>query len=252
MSSKNIEIKNSRYKDLFPDDSSKAKAFDQIAAEYYAGNFGQMLKSDFETMLFSIYIEQCLNFEVPYDDYRLSRELGITQSRIRSLKIKKELQYPYDKFEWKEAFIQYIPKARYDSVKRLVKIHIPDVNVLVELRNCMEQNGWYDEYQLNPKLFQCRVDMFLALCEKLEYGQQQELTQDALVKLKELKKICSSEKEKSALDSILSGSLEDGIKSIAISASKELLLEVLKLIPFGGLAGKAVSALADVIRNANS
>lgn len=251
MNNENSEIKNRRYKVLFPDDSSKAKAFDKIAAEYYAGNFGRMLKSDFETMLFSIYIEQCLNFEVPYDDYLLSRELGITQSRIRSLKIKKELQYPYEKFDWEKAFIQYIPRARYDSVKRLVKIHIPDVNVLVELRNCMEQNGWYDEYQLNPKLFQCRVDIFLALCEKLGHEQQQELTQDAQLKLKELKKTCSSEKEKSALDSILSGSIEDGIKSIAISASKELLLEVLKLVPFGGLAGNAVSALADVIRKAN-
>ena len=251
MSNENLEVKNGRYKVLFPDDSSKAKAFDKIAAEYYAGNFGQMLKSDFETILFSIYIEQCLNLEVPYDDYILSRELGITQSRIRSLKIKKELQYPYEKFDWKVAFIQYIPDARYDSVKRLVKIHISDVNVLVELRNCMEQNGWYDEYQLNPKLFQCRVDIFLALCEKLEHEQQLELSPDVRSNLEKLKKSGSTEKEKSALESILTGSIEEGLKSIAISASKELLLEVLKLIPFGGLAGKAVSALADVIRMSN-
>jgi len=35
--------------------------------------------------------------------------------------------------------------------KRKVKVMIPEITVMMELRHFIEQNGWYDEYQLNPK-----------------------------------------------------------------------------------------------------
>ncbi len=42
--------KLTRYREIFPDDASKAKAFDEIALQVYAGNFGRISKSDFETL----------------------------------------------------------------------------------------------------------------------------------------------------------------------------------------------------------
>ena len=97
-----------RYNLLFSKEE-KAAAFDQIADQYYLGNFGRMSKTDFETLLFSIYIERCLEKKQPFDDYKLSRDLGITQGKVRSLKVRKELQYPYKEFDWKTAFVDAIP-----------------------------------------------------------------------------------------------------------------------------------------------
>jgi hypothetical protein len=64
---------------------------------------------------------------------------------------------------------------------------------------------------------------------------------------KSLKELAKSEKEENAIQKILSGSLEDGVKDIIISGSKELLPELLKLIPFGGVASKAIELLIKVI-----
>lgn len=70
----------------------KAAAFDKISALYFAQNFGSTSKADFETLMFSEYIEQHIKHGLPYDDYTLSKELGLTQSRIRALKERKELK----------------------------------------------------------------------------------------------------------------------------------------------------------------
>ena len=49
-----------RYNELFPNDAIKAKAFDEIAKQYYFCNFGTMQKSDSDVLLFSLYIDQIL------------------------------------------------------------------------------------------------------------------------------------------------------------------------------------------------
>ena len=67
----------------------KAEAFDQIAYEYYLGNFGTMTKTDFETLLFSLYLERILKKSESdlntYSGYTLSKQLGITQERVGTL-----------------------------------------------------------------------------------------------------------------------------------------------------------------------
>lgn len=124
-----------QYQKLFPDEASKAKAFDQIAQKYYWGNFGQLQKSDFETLLFSIYLERVLDSSekeiFSYSDYELSKYLGIPQSKVRTLKIKKELQYPRQGFDWKEAFLRISTNARYENGK--VKLNIPDPNLYIQI-----------------------------------------------------------------------------------------------------------------------
>ncbi len=225
----------------------KAVAFEEISSCYFQRNFGTMSKSDFETLMFSIYIGHCISKNLPFDDYTLSKGLGITQSRVRALKVRKELKYPEKCFEWKNNFISSISNARYDGGKRLVKLHISDVNVLIELRYFMEEHGWYNEYQLNPKIFQCRADIFIELCRALDDTGVPELPQVAVEKLKELEKQAIQGKEKSALQEIASGALEDGLKGLAISASKEILLKTLRVIPFGGLASQAIQAFISIV-----
>ncbi len=239
------------YRALFSADEEKAKAFDRIAEQFYARNFGRMTKSDFEALLFDIYLEACLQKQKRFDDYTLSRELGITQSRVRNLKVRKELLYPHEGFDWKQSFVDCIKDARFDDVKRLVKLHISDVNVLIELRNYLEEHGWYDEYQLNPKLFQCPLTVFVELCASLDTVEE-ELPQEVRAAFQSKMEELQSEAEKNALELLIKGDREEkmrGLRKLASIASNDLLAIVLENLPVGkGLAQEAGNYLADVIR----
>lgn len=81
------------YYELFPDDRTKAAAFDRLARHFYDANFGTMAKADIEVFMFSEYIERILANEDcsfrDYSDYALSKWLGIPQSPCSKLKGKK-------------------------------------------------------------------------------------------------------------------------------------------------------------------
>lgn len=162
MASQNDKL--SRFRELFPDDASKARAFEEIAAQFYAGNFGRMTKTDFETLMFHLYIEQILETDAQnfgmYSDFRLAKELGISQSKVSNLKVKKQLQYPHE-FEWRESFARVSANARYENGK--IKIQIPDINLYYEIKNAVEEAGGYIDVTLTSKLLQISPEYFLDL-----------------------------------------------------------------------------------------
>lgn len=227
----------------------KAKAFDRIAERYYKRNFSTFSKTDMDTLMFDIYIEQLLDKGMPHDDYTMSKSLGISQSRIRTLKVRKELQYPRENFNWIDAFAEDLKKASFDEESKKVKVLISDVNVLSELRYFVEKNGWYDEYQLNPRLFQCRIDFFVDLIHKLSEGETL-LDKDARRKIKQLERNLPDNKIKAAVQSILEGSVEDGAKKLLLYAGKTVGPELLGLLPVVGEPAKnIVNALIEVLSN---
>ena len=224
----------------------KAEAFDRIAAQYYNRNFGTMMKSSLDTLMFSIFLDHCKQNGEAADDYSLSKQLGIGQAKIRALKQNEALQINQSRADhWKTQFAQYAKNARYDSTKQLVKMTIPEVVVLNELRNFIVQNGLYDEYQLNPKLFQCRLDVFLILCERLA-GESVSFDDAAL---KKLQREAEKDEDQSAIELVRTGKWKEGILKISKSAAKELLPEMIKLIPFGGVAADLLKSLCDAILN---
>lgn len=161
----NYQTSREQYSHLFPTDHEKAAAFDQIAEQYYMCNFGSMSKADFDVLMFSIYLDGILDKSEAdmnsYSDYKLSKLLGITQSRISSLKVKKELKYPYAGFDWKQSFLRLSENARYENGK--IKINIPDKNLYIEIKNFIEFNGGFVETQLSPSLLQISPEYYLDL-----------------------------------------------------------------------------------------
>ena len=178
----------STYHKLF-DEKSKALAFEEIAKRYYAGNFGQMSKADFETLLFHLYIEQILKTDdqafSEYSDYRLSKQLGISQSKVSSLKIKKQLQYPHS-FSWKNSLEALSNRVNYENGK--IKIQIPDINLYLEIKNAVEEMGGYVEVSLTPKLLQLSPGYFLDLLVQTEKDEKKESLRKDLAK--ELRDCC--------------------------------------------------------------
>ena len=215
----------------------KIRIFNKIEQHYFIRNFGSMTKSDFETLLFSEYIEHRIRNNLPFDDYSLSKELGITQSRIRVLKERKELKYPYKDFTWQNAFAESVKNAKFDPNDHYVKMIIQDINVMNEIRNFIEINGWYDECSLNKKLLRIPLDCFVEIFYNSDVFDDvfSEETKKTIQKI--------SKAEDSAVQTFLKDFSKDGLKSFLMSASKEAISEVIKLLPFGGISKIAFDLL---------
>lgn len=222
--------------------TEKCAIFDKIEGLYFHQNFGSMSKADLDLLLFSEYIEHCINEGAPYDDYTLSKKLGITQSRVRSLKEKKELKFPHKGFDWKSAFADSIQYAKYDKGDHYVKVIIQDINVMNEIRHYIEQKGWYDECSLNRKLLRIPLDCFTEIC--IDDACITELfAPEVKKKVKSL-----SKSEDSSVANFIADFSKEGLKAFLMSASKEILLSVLPTLPFSGIAKVAFEFLETVIK----
>lgn len=139
----------------------KAKMFDQIADKYYNVNFGCFSKSQIDLLMFSFYIEKLIDAGRNFDDYTISKQLGVVQSTVRQLKKKKQLIYPRN-YKWYEVFLEYSKNAVFDGSGRIV-INIPDPNVYLELQHAIEDLGGYVEIQLNSKLLKIPPGYYIEL-----------------------------------------------------------------------------------------
>lgn len=181
-------IIHNAYEELFSE-KDKAAAFDLIAEKYYYSNFGSTSKADFETLLFSIFIERILDSDQDnidaYSDYTLSKQLGITQSKVSSLKVRKELQYPYEKFNWIDALKRISNRAVFENGK--IRLFIPDKNVYLEVKNVIEKNGGYVEVQRTGNLLQVRLPYYLDLLVAISTAEENEAEKDPELIRKEIK-----------------------------------------------------------------
>ena len=131
--------------DFTPDE--KITLIDEVASHFYESNFGQMSKSDIELLMFRFYIEKLIRMNQNADgtidyrkcsDYRISQELGITQQRVRNLKIKNQLKNPIE-YDWKVALAKLTNNARYDKGTGKITMNIPDPNLYLEIQNFIEE-----------------------------------------------------------------------------------------------------------------
>lgn len=175
----------------------KIKAFDEIADRFYKSNFGQASKADFELLMFSILLKKIVSDNSNRDgiidfnkcsDYQLSKILGITQQRVRNLKIKSQLVYPI-KFDWQSALASLLENARFDPATQKIMLNIPDPNLFIEVQNYIEENGAYIEVQINKKILQMRVEYFIDLVISLEEEtQRNKIVKEIKKRLKEANK----------------------------------------------------------------
>lgn len=224
-------------------EKEKISLFDKIEELYFRRNFGSVSKADFETLLFSEFIECCINHNEPFDDYSLSKALGITQTRIRSLKERKGLKYPLNEDDpnwWKKPFAEAVKNAKYDEKDHCVKFIIQDVNVMNEARHYIEESGWYDECSLNRKLLRIPLDCFTDIC--IDENEINELFSE-----KERKTINKIAQENSEITAFAEEFSKEGLKSFLMSASKKSIGLVLQSLPFGGIASIAFKSLAEII-----
>ncbi len=169
----------------------KIKYFDEIADKFYNKNFGLLSKSEFELMMFRFYLEKlifankCEDGTIDYakcSDYKISKDLGITQQRVKNLKVKNQLTNPIE-FEWEKALAKLTKNARYDQVTKRITLNIPDPNLYLEIQNFIEDNGAYIEKQLNSKVLQLRAEYYIDLIIALESEENRKAVIKSLKKL---------------------------------------------------------------------
>lgn len=221
-------------------EAEKCEVFDKIYDLYFEKNFGSTSKSDFETLLFSEYIEHCIATGEKFDDYTLSKQLGITQSRIRTLKERKELKYPYNSFNWKESFAKEIVNSKYDEKDHCIKTIIQDVNVMNELHHYIEEYGWYYECSLNKKLLKIPLNCFMDIFIK-----NSDISQ--LFSKENRRKLEKLGKEDSFISEFIKDFTKDGFKNFIMSAPKGIIPVVLNLLTVDGPVKIALSSLAKII-----
>ncbi len=143
-------------------DHNKRIAFDFLMDEYLKQGFGTMTKGDIDLLFFTA-INKYSNLK-DKSDYALSKQLKITQARIRNLKVKEGLRFsPMDAHDVEDTFIEKAHFARIEEDGKRISIPIYDPNIFIELENIIERNNGYVEAQLNPKIFTIRIDQFISL-----------------------------------------------------------------------------------------
>lgn len=130
-------------------------------------NFGTLSKSEFDLLLFHYYLLdlKTRNGDAYVSDYDIGKQLGLTIQRVRSLRERDALKSDSND-NWKEDFKDCLKYARCDEEG--VKILVPDVNVIKEVRHHLEVQHLFDEFHLNPKVLECRYDVLVAFWVSLE------------------------------------------------------------------------------------
>ena len=93
-------------------------------------------------------------------------------------------------------------------------------------------------------MVECKLDYFILLCSSIE--QDTVIDENAKTALKALR---AQDTDTSSIQKIIDGDYENGIKGLVKTASDEILNEVLKTIPFGGLAKKCIDSLVELLAN---
>lgn len=148
----------------------------------YSRQFGSFNKSDYEVLMFTAYLDS-LDDSDEVLDYDISLKLGITESKVRSLREKSQLRYPRE-IHWEDKLTTAIKRGTYDSVQKMITITIEDPSVRNKIRNVIESKYGTVNLSLNSKQLVLPIESFLILAACAE-----ENTDEVLKKLnKELKK----------------------------------------------------------------
>lgn len=167
----------------------------------YTNHFGTYAKSDYETLMFSIYLDM---LDRPARDYDISIELGIPESKVRTLRRKSQLLYP-KKLNWDYELQNALKNASFNENDNTITIMIEDPSVQSLLKNEIELTYGKVQLNLNTKLLTLPIECYLLLALRLTGDEKEalerlnekwktdkkysgQITKESLIK-KELKKI---------------------------------------------------------------
>lgn len=125
-----------------------------------------MTKTEIELFMFDFYLMITNNPDIT--DYDISNDLGITQSKARSLRVRNHLIYPKT-IDWKEKLLKSLNNASYDKNTDRISINILDPNVLCEIEHFLEiHSGGFNENQLKQSVLTIKPGYMVELLLHIE------------------------------------------------------------------------------------
>ena len=128
-------------------------------AQLFTTRFASFGKADYEVLMFTVFLD---SVESEPTDYDISIALGIPESKVRTLRVKSQLQYPR-KIKWEEKLVSAIEHGSYDPVAKTVTITIEDPSVRNRIRHEVESRFGTVNLSLNSKQLVLPVESFLIL-----------------------------------------------------------------------------------------
>ena len=148
-----------------------------IAAGVFDKNFGSFTKADYETLMFSIYLDNCDEKDI--NDYDLSLKLCVTESKVRNLRVKSQLLYPKE-LMWKEKFIESLKVGRFNELDNTITVAIEDPSVRNKIKHEFEREYGVLDITLSNKQIRMPIETCLLFALDME-----ENGEDVLKKLNE-------------------------------------------------------------------
>ena len=114
-------------------------------ARLFTNRFGSFSKSDYEVLMFTVYLD---SLSKPIYDFEISRDLGITEQKVRNLRVKSQLMYPRE-INWVDQIKQAIEHGTcHDG---MITITLEDPSVRNLLKHKVESKSVPVHLSLNNK-----------------------------------------------------------------------------------------------------
>lgn len=241
------------YKEFFDTPTKKADAFDRIAKLYYEHNFGNCSKAETDALLFHIYIqarqsamsENGTNVFSQNSDYKIGRELGLTPTKVKNLKMKAYLMYAEEENEdWKKTLLALLQDEKnYYIENDKVYIHIPDMYLFYAVEDFINETVGFVDYLPNSKIFSLRLPYFMNFLRLIADEKDRKEFENALEKYLEKEKPDIAPVE-STLDKFVK--ITEGGKNIA-----DIVKTFAELLTPGGAIAQVLSCLGKKIQKRN-
>lgn len=136
-------------------------------ANLFTRRFGSFSKTDYEVLMFTIFLD---SLPTPLRDYDISIALGITESKVRNLRVKSQLMYPRE-LEWTKELANSIDHGYYDRVTGQITVTFEDPSIQNLIKNKIEVNFGTVGRTLNSKQLVLPIESFLLLAAFAEQNE---------------------------------------------------------------------------------
>lgn len=142
-------------------------------ADLFTQRFGSFSKTDYEVLMFTIFLD---SLPTPLRDYDISIALGITESKVRNLRVKSQLMYPKN-LEWTDELIKSIEHGYYDRVTGQITVTFEDPSIQNLMKNKIEESFGTVGRTLNSKQLVLPIESFLLLAAFAEQNEDDILSE---------------------------------------------------------------------------
>ena len=161
-------------------------------ANLFTQRFGSFSKTDYEVLMFTIFLD---SLPAPLRDYDISIALGITESKVRNLRVKSQLMYPR-KLEWTEELAKSIEHGYYDRTTGQITVTFEDPSIQNLMKNKIEESFGTVGRTLNIKQLVLPIESFLLLAAFTEQNEDDILSKLNMKLAKESARATVIEKKK--------------------------------------------------------